>query len=147
LLDTIGPYQRLKGRKRWDAWAPAPSPLPHTTPSNAGKRMLEYSRSRRALAAAGLTLLSAATVVLQSAQAHPGCRPGGITLIQEPNNQFCPTDKDPLYDDGFCCDAGMEAEIELALDGSGATGKCAAMYQEVRKDRGRQRSCGAVRYF
>jgi len=112
--------------------ATPPHTLTHTLSIKMGERMSSSCGSRRAVAAAALTLLSA-TVVLQPAEAHPGCKPGnGVTLIKNPNNQFCPTDKDPLYEDGFCCNANLEAKIVTALDGSGATGECAAMYQEVR---------------
>lgn len=118
---------------------PPPYSLTHT-PINMEERMSYSCGSRRALAAAVLTLLSAA--VLRPAEAHPGCKPeNGVTLIKNPDNKFCPTDKDPLYDDGFCCNAAMEDQIELALGGSGATGECATMYQEVRSRRiGAQKS-------
>jgi len=78
-----------------------------------------------------LSLLAAITSVKQG-YAHPGCKAGTVALTQG-NTIFCPTNQDPLYQYGICCDPVMEANIILQLDGSSAsTEKCAAMYQEVR---------------
>lgn len=87
----------------------------------------------------GLVVVLAAIGVFQGAEAHPGCAPDTTTLTKGVDTIFCPTDVDPLYDDGICCDAGMEAEILLKIDAADLPvgSRCAEMYQEVR---GKQKS-------
>lgn len=81
-----------------------------------------------------LSLLLSATPLVQRADAHPGCKPDTTTLTQDVETIFCPTDVDPLYDDGICCDAGMEAEIMLKIEAAALPegSRCAEMFQEVR---------------
>jgi len=80
---------------------------------------------------AGLALLSVVGV-FQGAEAHPGCV-GDVSLGDNLEASFCPTDADPLYAEGFCCDVDLEADIMLQLSASSASGSCASLYQEVRK--------------
>lgn len=89
-----------------------------------------FSRGKRGLLVV-LSLFSAITLV-KPGYAHPGCRAGTVALTQSVETIVCPTNLDPLYRYGICCDSVMEAEIILQLEASSATGECAAMYQEVR---------------
>lgn len=75
-------------------------------------------------------LVLSAACVFHRAEAHPGC-PGEIELSKNPELSFCPTDGDPLFADGFCCDIVKDAELFLEHEGSGATGECAGLYKEV----------------
>ncbi len=84
-----------------------------------------------------LSLLLTATTLVQRSEAHPGCAPGTTSLTKDVETVFCPTDADPLYDDGICCDAGMEAEMMLKIEAAVFEGlpsgsRCAEMFQEVR---------------
>ena len=87
-----------------------------------------FSRTSLALVA-GLALFSADLV--HRAAGHPGCD-GDVNLADNLEPIFCPTDLDVIYEEGFCCDPVMEANIILQLDASTATGRCAEMQQEVR---------------
>lgn len=100
-----------------------------------GKKKTMFSSGNRGLVAA-LGLLSATTVVQQAA-AHPGCRDSTGVSLSQSETIFCPTNVDPLYSFGICCDASMEANMIVSLDnailaGLPANSRCAEMYQEVR---------------
>ena len=79
---------------------------------------------------AGLALFSAVDV-LHRAAAHPGCA-SGVNIADNLEPNFCPTNLDVVYAEGFCCDAVQETQILLQLNSSVATGRCAEMQQEVR---------------
>lgn len=85
------------------------------------------------IAVLSLLAATATNTLVQQADAHPGCKPGTTDLTQA-NTIFCPTDLDPLYDDGLiCCDAVMEADMIVQIDQAALpAGTCADMYQEVR---------------
>lgn len=64
-------------------------------------------------------------------RAHPLCYIDAANPVLDATATFC-ANEEP---DGFCCNASEEAALEATLDASGATGDCAAMYQEVSSDR------------
>lgn len=69
----------------------------------------------------------AATNVVQRASAHPNCI-ADFAPAMGVESTFCPND----YEDGFCCNAAEESDIEFNFNAAGATGRCAEMHQEVR---------------
>jgi len=64
--------------------------------------------------------------VLQQAEAHPNCI-NDASPSRNVKPRFCPS-----FDQGFCCDPAQEADIQRQYSAADATGRCAAMFKEVR---------------
>lgn len=72
-----------------------------------------------------------ATNVLQRASSHPNCINDFAPSLGA-TSTFCPNESD----DGFCCNAAEEWDIQFNFESSGATGECAELHKEVRHERG-----------
>lgn len=64
--------------------------------------------------------------VFQQVEAHPNCI-NDVSPAKNARPRFCPS-----FDQGFCCDPAQEADIQGRYLAADATGRCAAIYKEVR---------------
>lgn len=84
-------------------------------------------------------LVAICTLILAGVvRSDPLCYADSSSPVLDATATFC-ANEEP---EGFCCDAAEEAALQATLGDSGATGVCAALYQEVgdRKDSPKWRS-------